>query len=115
MARIHRLHQADIRQNHLELIGLEMADEMPLKARESGSIQSIDLGEKLLRTALRKDTLPCLVGLHHCLKRMEFGHGDKLDIVRNLRKKIRNSFLNHCVHTCFDGTNLINLLTPKRH
>ena len=44
MARIHRLHQADIRQNHLELIGLEMADEMPLKARESGSIQSIDLG-----------------------------------------------------------------------
>ena len=44
MARIHRLHQTHIGQNHLQLIGLKMADEMPLKVRESIGIQSIDLG-----------------------------------------------------------------------
>ena len=95
MAGIHRLDQGHIGQNHLELVGLKMSYEMPLQIRIGIGIQSIDLGQQFLGTALGKDALPCVIGFNHRLKRMEFGHGNQLHGLRELRKNFNNILLYH--------------------
>ena len=70
MERVHRLDQGDVREHEFELVGLEMADEVPL-----------DVGGHLghflrqfLRTVLAEDTLPGIISLHQAGDRVEFGN-----------------------------------------
>ena len=71
---VHGLHQGGVRKNEFELVGLEMADEMPLDV--GGHLR--DLGRQLLRTVFSKDALSCIVSLHQALHRMEFGNSNEL-------------------------------------
>ena len=95
MQRIHRLDQGHIGQNHLELVGLKMPYEMPLQIRIGIGIQSIDLRQQFLGTALGKDALPCVISFNHRLKRMEFGHGNQLHGLRELLMNFNNILLYH--------------------
>ena len=74
MERIHRLNQGNIRQHQLELIGLEMADEMPLHIGRHFP----DFCRKFLRAALGKDALAGLVGFHQAFYGVEFGNCHQL-------------------------------------
>ena len=75
MKGIYGLYQRDIRKNQLQLIGLQVANKMPLYI--GGHLR--DLCGQLLGTALGKDTLPCLIGFHQPLHRMEFGNCHQLN------------------------------------
>ena len=70
MQGIYGLHQGNIGQYQLELIGLQMADEMPLHV--CGHLR--DLGGKLLRSAFRKHPLPGVIRLHQAFHGMKFGN-----------------------------------------
>ena len=72
---IHGLHQRGVRKDQLQLIGLEMADEMPFDVLRQ--LESL-LGE-LLRTVLTETALSGLVGCQYVLERMEFGNCHQLD------------------------------------
>ena len=74
MEGIYGLHKLYIRENQLQFIGLEMADEMPLDIRW----HLRHLCSKFLRAALGKDALPGVVGLHEAVYGMELGNGYKL-------------------------------------
>ena len=76
---IHGLYQGNIWQNHLQLIRLKMADEMPLHISHirlspfrTQLLKTPDLGLQLLGTALCKYPLPNLISLLNRFKRMEF-------------------------------------------
>ena len=70
MERIHRLDQGDVRKDQLELVGLEMADEVPFDIlRHLG-----DFLRQFLRPVLAEDTLAGPVGLHQAGDRVEFGN-----------------------------------------
>ena len=71
--RIHGLHQGDVWKHQLELVGLQMADKVPLHI---GRHQR-NLGCKLLRPAFGKNPLPRIVGLTQPFDRMELGHSNK--------------------------------------
>ena len=64
------LDESDVREDELELVGLEMADDMPLDIRR----HLRDLGGEFLGTALGKDPLAGIVSLHQAFDRMEFGN-----------------------------------------
>ena len=68
--RIDRLDHVGIWKDKFEFVGLEMADEMPLDIR--GHLR--DFGGKFLGTALGKDALAGIIGLHQAFDRMEFGN-----------------------------------------
>lgn len=70
---IHRLDKRDIRKDKLQLIGLKMADEVPIHV---GGHQR-NLCCKLLRAAFGKDALAGIIGFTESLHRMELGHSNK--------------------------------------
>ena len=70
MEGVHRLDEGDVRENELELVGLEMADEMPLDIGR----HLRHLGRQFLGTVLAEDTLAGFVGLHQPGDRVEFGN-----------------------------------------
>ena len=70
MEGVHRLDQGDVREDELELVGLEVADEVPLDV--GGHLGH--LGRQFLRPVLAEDTLPGVVGLHQAGDRVEFGN-----------------------------------------
>ena len=70
MERVHRLDQGDVREHEFELVGLKVADKVPLDVRGH-------LGHflrQLLRTVLTEEALPGVVGLHQAGDRVEFGN-----------------------------------------
>ena len=73
MQRIHALHERHERQHQLQLVGLEMADEMPLHV--GGHLRH--LGGQFLGAVLAKDALAGVVGLHERPDGMEFGNCHK--------------------------------------
>ena len=59
---VHRLYETDIRKDQFELVGLEVAYELPLYLRAL-AFQLPYLPEQLLRPAFRETSLPGGIGL----------------------------------------------------
>ena len=70
MEGVHRLDEGDVREDEFELVGLEMADEMPLDV--GGHLRN--LGRQFLGTVLAEDALAGFIGLHQPGDRVEFGN-----------------------------------------
>ena len=70
---IHGLDQVHVREDQLQFIGLEMADEMPLDIRW----HQRNLGSEFLGAALGKDALTGVICFHKALYRMELGDGNQ--------------------------------------
>ena len=85
MEGIYGLHQRDIGQDHLQFVGLEVADKMPLHIGR----HLRHFGRQFLGTALRKDALAGRIRLHQTLHRMEFGNCHQ----RNFRGEFLSDYL----------------------
>ena len=70
MERVHRLDEGNVRKDQFELVGLEVADEVPL---DVGGHLGHFLGQ-FLRTVLTEDTLPGVIRFHQARDRVEFGN-----------------------------------------
>ena len=92
MERIHGLDHGNIWKDQFELVGLEMADKVPLHIGRHLRC----LGCQFLRPVLAKEALTGVVGLHEALYRMEFGHGHQLHPGRQRRTKFMERFCYHC-------------------
>ncbi len=108
--RINRLHHIGIRQNHLDLVGLQMADEMP--ADVGRQLRSLLM--QLLRTVLAEQALAGVIGLLKDGHRMEFRDCYKLDsagdrrtdpaeifnYIRHIAISMRLCFYRRCFFCC---------------
>jgi hypothetical protein len=75
MKGVNRLNQRNIRKNQSQLVGLQMADKMPLYIGRHLE----NLGSQFLRAAFGKNPLPGGIGLPDLFHRVEFGNCHQLN------------------------------------
>ena len=71
---VYGLDKVNVRKDHLELVGLEVAYEVPLNVLWHLG----HLGGQFLGAVFTKDALTGIIGFHEPFYRMELGHGHKL-------------------------------------
>ena len=96
--RVHGLHEVRVRQHHLELVGLQVTDEMPLQVEIP---EGLDLGGKFLRTVLAEATLAGGIRLPDGFGGMEFGNCHQLDFRWQFLIDCYNILLNHYLRFCW--------------